>query len=92
MLNYTQKHLNFARNFTQKHPKFYNYVPVNKSGQKKRPPRLEKTYFALALGAPKSTAGGTCVAEEDERIAKGGHSDPKNAIAFFGERPYINTL
>ena len=55
-------------------------------------PILEKALVALALGAPKSTAGGTCVAEEDERIAKGEHSDPKDAQAFFGERPYIKTL
>ena len=49
MLNYTQKHLNFARIFTQKHPKFYNYVPVNKSGQKKRPPHFgEGVWFDFA--------------------------------------------
>ena len=67
----------------------YQSIKVDK---KNDIPVLEKAYFALALGAPKSTEGGTCVAEEDERIAKGGHSDPKDAIAFFGERPYINTL
>ena len=67
----------------------YQSIKVDK---KKRPPRVGEERFALALGAPKSTAGDTCVAEEDERIAKGGHSDPKDAIAFFGERPYIKTL
>lgn len=59
---------------------------------KKTPSPYGEERFALALGAPKSTAGGTCVAEEDERIAKGEHSDPKDAQAFFGERPYIKTL